>query len=59
MTQTTKSGNVEIVQSGEVTSEFPKGKENYCPTCYFDDDKVILRSECPCNRPTSSKRGRR
>ena len=27
--------------------EFPEGKENYCPRCYFEDEKTILRSECP------------
>jgi len=30
----------------EITKEFPKGKENYCPQCYFEDDIVILRKEC-------------
>lgn len=30
----------------EKTKEFPQGKENYCPRCYFEDDKVILKSEC-------------
>lgn len=34
----------------EVTKEFPEGKENYCPRCYFDDDKVILRKDCPHNK---------
>ena len=32
---------------GEITKEFPEGKENYCPQCYFEDDKVILRKDCP------------
>lgn len=27
--------------------EFPQGKENYCPRCYFECDKVILRINCP------------
>ena len=27
-------------------NEFPKGKEAYCPRCYFDDDIVILREDC-------------
>ena len=27
--------------------EFPLGKENYCPQCYFENDKVILRIDCP------------
>lgn len=31
--------------------EFPKGKESYCPRCYFDDEKVILREDCPHNQP--------
>lgn len=26
--------------------EFPEGKENYCPQCYFDDEKVVLRKDC-------------
>lgn len=29
--------------------EFPEGKENYCPLCYFGDNKVILRKDCPHN----------
>lgn len=29
------------------SAEFPEGKENYCPQCYFDKDKVVLRAECP------------
>jgi len=28
-------------------TEFPKGKESYCPRCYFEDEKVVLRIECP------------
>lgn len=31
----------------KILAEFPKGKESYCPQCYFDDDKTILREECP------------
>ena len=34
---------------GEVTKEFPQGKENYCPRCYFEDDEVILRINCKHN----------
>lgn len=33
----------------EITKEFPKGKENYCPRCYFDNEKVVLRNVCPHN----------
>lgn len=32
--------------------EFPLGKENYCPRCYFDDNKVILRKDCLHNQPS-------
>ena len=40
---------------GEITKEFPEGKENYCPKCYFGEPpefkgKVILRKDCPHNR---------
>lgn len=31
----------------EITKEFPEGKENYCPRCYFEDDKIVLRKDCP------------
>ena len=34
----------------EITEEFPKGKDNYCPACYFEEDKVILRDECIHNK---------
>ena len=27
--------------------EFPKGKEEYCPRCYFEDEVTILRENCP------------
>ena len=27
--------------------EFPKGKEEYCPRCYFEDEVTILREDCP------------
>lgn len=30
--------------------EFPEEKENYCPQCYFENDKVILRKDCPHNK---------
>ena len=30
-----------------ITQEFPKGKEEYCPRCYFEDEVVILREDCP------------
>ena len=30
----------------KVLKEFPEGKENYCPRCYFQDEIVILRTEC-------------
>lgn len=42
---------IKIGHSGEVSEEFPQGKESYCPQCYFDDDKVILRKDCPHNSP--------
>lgn len=35
-----------LKKSGEVTKEFPEGKENYCPQCYFVDDKIILKKDC-------------
>lgn len=34
----------------EVTEEFPKGKENYCPICYFEEDEVVLRVDCKHNK---------
>lgn len=34
----------------EAPQEFPKGKESYCPRCYFESDKTILRAECPHNQ---------
>jgi hypothetical protein len=32
----------------EITNDlnFDKVKENYCPRCYFEDDKMVLRNEC-------------
>ena len=36
----------------EITKEFPEGKENYCPKCYFQNEgRVILRKDCPHNNP--------
>lgn len=29
-----------------ITGEFPDGKDNYCPQCYFEDNKVVLRGDC-------------
>lgn len=26
--------------------EFPQGRENYCPQCYFEDEKVCLKKLC-------------
>lgn len=28
------------------TPEFPKGKEKYCPKCYFENNETILREDC-------------
>ena len=39
----------ETKTEGEISKEFPQGKESYCPRCYFDDDTVILRKDCPHN----------
>ena len=36
----------QVSHSGNKSKEFPEGKESYCPECYFDNDKVILRKEC-------------
>lgn len=33
-------------------NEFPQGKENYCPRCYFENDLVVLRTECKHNLTT-------
>lgn len=30
-------------------NEFPQGKDNYCPQCYFEDDRTVLRMDCPHN----------
>lgn len=38
------------MEKGEVTKEFPEGKEKYCPRCYFENDKVILRKDCEHNK---------
>ena len=45
----------EIKINGEVSKEFPLGKENYCPKCYFGEPpsfvgRIILRKECPHNQ---------
>jgi len=40
-----------------MTQEFPQGKENYCPRCYFEDDKVILRKDCNHGTPNPMKVG--
>jgi hypothetical protein len=32
------------------TKEFPDGKENYCPRCYFEDDLVVLKKDCKHNK---------
>ena len=32
-----------------ITGEFPQGKENYCPRCYFEDEGEILRVDCKHN----------
>ena len=32
------------------TKEFPQGKENYCPRCYFENEKVGRRLDCPHQR---------
>lgn len=37
---------INIKLSMKTPNEFPEGKENYCPICYFEDDKVILRIDC-------------
>lgn len=33
----------------EITNDlaFDAVKEQYCPQCYFDDDKSVLVSDCP------------
>jgi len=36
-----------MINTSQKTKEFPEGKDNYCPRCYFNDDKVILRKDCP------------
>ena len=33
----------------EITKEFPQGKEAYCPRCYFEDSRTVLREICPHN----------
>lgn len=31
----------------QTNKEFLLGKERYCPKCYFQDEKVILKEDCP------------
>lgn len=33
------------------TSEFPLGKDNYCPQCYFEDDVKVLKKDCKHRTP--------
>ena len=39
-------------KEGEITKEFPEGKDNYCPQCYFGSPPdfkgkgVVLRENC-------------
>lgn len=35
--------------------EFPLGKDNYCPRCYFDDDKTVLRRDCKHSNEEKTK----
>lgn len=37
--------------------EFPKGKESYCPRCYFERSMVVLRKECPHNTVILAEEG--
>lgn len=37
-----------------MNKEFPEGKDLYCPRCYFNDDRTILRRDCPHNNPVST-----
>lgn len=46
-------------EKDEITKEFPKGKNSYCPKCYFGEPpefegKVILRKDCEHNQLTPS-----
>lgn len=34
--------------------EFDSKKENYCPRCYFETDKLLERGKCECNSPTKN-----
>lgn len=36
-----------MTNSIEQTKEFSEGKDKYCPRCYFENEKKILRTECP------------
>ena len=42
-------GEYAIEIKGKVTEEFPAGRENYCPQCYFENDEVIIRGNCSCH----------
>ena len=33
---------------------FPLGKENYCRTCYIDNDQAVLKTECPHAAPPAA-----
>lgn len=37
---------VNIITDRIELNEFPQGKEMYCPKCYFDNDKEILKVDC-------------
>ena len=43
----TASEKNELVKDEEGRNEFPEGKENYCPRCYFEYEIVTLRKGCP------------
>lgn len=35
-----------MTNNQEKCKEFPQGKEAYCPQCYFDLGKTVLRIDC-------------
>ena len=37
--------------------EFPRGKENYCPRCYFEDEMTVLRRDCKHNKDQEPTKG--
>lgn len=37
---------VNIITDRIELNEFPRGKEMYCPKCYFDNNKEILKVDC-------------